>query len=1437
MTLLYPVWLTILVLGPVILLLHIRRPRRVTTSSTVIWRRVARVGDGTDGGQGGAVDWPLILQLAILVALSLALARPTLGFGAGVDHRVFVLDASYGMLAADNDARLLDRAATWLERELLDVPPAVKVTVVAAGERPQALAVRSGAAAASARLGGVVGWATGADRRAALDLVAGTLRPDERTSVTVLTTRGAQPGWVGSLEDSVLESLDVLMVEFGEARLNTGFVAAAAVRDQQGSNTVSVSGSVAASESIDGLVVVLEHGDTPLGDFRELDRLTLDLVDSTPVPFEFRVPDRTNGLLRLRLPAADTHRGDDEVLLPLPARAPRVLVVGEPGDPLARVLSLLTDVEVFVVGRLTELADDFDLVIITDRAVTGIPRTSTLWLGTVPGGAASAATVTRPEVTTWSTQDALSTGDWSGLAIQEAYAGRLLAGATALVSSGRIPLVQARLVDTGYQVVVSFSVANSNWASLASFPAFIGQVVDRVVPPARRAGSTACVVARPCQLEARLADPEIELTLPDGSRWPPRGTWVAAPDEFAKGYWILGGGELSLKPATPGTIHQAGPESGYQLPIVANSAGFASATDPSAFFAQVTTVEAGVERGRGTLGLDATGITTLLCALLVIAHAAVLWLRRVRWMRGRAPWVHLATGLVVAGLVAALLRLPLPASHRVAQPIALVDLRSETQVDVPAEVPRVVLTGVRGAASSLDSMSAEPVARVDGLEQGLELALGVAAVSGAESIVVYPLAGRGLNATEVDTVAARAVAAGVRIDLVQSSAFSSDPIDVTAVHVPLRIAVSTTVEALLTIESSVDRLAALTIEFDGETLVDADVDIFHGVNALRVPLRFGQVAEGALVISLTTSDPEIGDNVEVLVDVVAAPQALLVGPDRVATATMAKALDLQGFSVDIQPALNVPWSLEGWAAWDLLVLLDVSAHSLHSAQLDALEQWVGQRGGGLLLLGGATSFGPGGYLRTPLDDLSPLSSQVPSEAPEVTMVFVIDRSGSMQQTVGMTTRMGIAKEATVAAMELLGPGSHVAVVVYDEVAQVLTPLTPIEDMEVVARDVGEIRASGGTSLLPALIQVAEVLEGSESAAIHVVVLTDGMSQPGEFRPAIAALRDLGASISFVGIGSGTDKIQLNDLAAMAGGALHITDDVRALPSILAQEALLASQDLVHEGAFDVVRQEPPGPLARDLSRAGRVGGYVQTEVKPTADLLAWTFEEEPAPLLATWRYGLGRVIAFASHGAGRWTEDWLSGEAYPLVWGQMARWATATDVPGNAALSLSVYARTVWVTARTYGLDGSEASGRELLVAIDGEELERPAIFGLSETRPGTYEASLEVSESGEYGISIQTPQGDVLVSGQVLVNERVVSSSEFLPVMELPLLTGGQVLTEAPQRGSVDIRWNREPVVAPWLIIALMAFLTGLVVVYGVPRWSDVVIAWTSLRGDRAPT
>ena len=65
-----------------------------------------------------------------------------------------------------------------------------------------------------------------------------------------------------------------------------------------------------------------------------------------------------------------------------------------------------------------------------------------------------------------------------------------------------------------------------------------------------------------------------------------------------------------------------------------------------------------------------------------------------------------------------------------------------------------------------------------------------------------------------------------------------------------------------------------------------------------------------------------------------------------------------------------------------------------------------------------------------------------------------------------------------------------------------------------------------------------------------------------------------------------------------------------------------------------------------------VQGYVLTHPKPVSEIHMKVGDD---PLLISWRYGLGRVIAFTSDLTGRWGKDWVKWEGFPRWVSQLAR--------------------------------------------------------------------------------------------------------------------------------------------------------------------------------------
>jgi uncharacterized membrane protein len=67
-----------------------------------------------------------------------------------------------------------------------------------------------------------------------------------------------------------------------------------------------------------------------------------------------------------------------------------------------------------------------------------------------------------------------------------------------------------------------------------------------------------------------------------------------------------------------------------------------------------------------------------------------------------------------------------------------------------------------------------------------------------------------------------------------------------------------------------------------------------------------------------------------------------------------------------------PTTIAELAAFDAIILSDVAAEAFSQTQLAWIEQWIGQRGGGLCMVGGEHSFASGGWDQTPMAAMLPV---------------------------------------------------------------------------------------------------------------------------------------------------------------------------------------------------------------------------------------------------------------------------------------------------------------------------------------------------------------------------------------------------------------------------------------------------------------------------------
>ena len=135
------------------------------------------------------------------------------------------------------------------------------------------------------------------------------------------------------------------------------------------------------------------------------------------------------------------------------------------------------------------------------------------------------------------------------------------------------------------------------------------------------------------------------------------------------------------------------------------------------------------------------------------------------------------------------------------------------------------------------------------------------------------------------------------------------------------------------------------------------------------------------------------------------------------------------------------------------------------------------------------------------------------------------------------------------------------VVVFDHEAAVIVPLQR-KNEQVLSDSLTPLIPGGGTFIYPGLLAAVEMLRGVDAPSKHIVVMTDGLSQEADFRPLLTEANRNGITISAIAISSAADPRQPLSIAEGGKGAFYQTDDMRALPSILTQEALMLSTTTV-----------------------------------------------------------------------------------------------------------------------------------------------------------------------------------------------------------------------------------------------------------------------------------
>ncbi len=451
---------------------------------------------------------------------------------------------------------------------------------------------------------------------------------------------------------------------------------------------------------------------------------------------------------------------------------------------------------------------------------------------------------------------------------------------------------------------------------------------------------------------------------------------------------------------------------------------------------------------------------------------------------------------------------------------------------------------------------------------------------------------------------------------------------------------------------------------------------------------------------------------------------------------LVNALQSTGFLLDRLPPSGLPSELPLLANYAAVVLVDVPARQLSQRQMTSLQHYVRDLGGGLVVVGGPTSYGVGGYFRTPLEASLPVEMQIKDEQrrPSLAMIFVIDHSGSMSESSGGAAKIELAKEAAIRSVDLLSPTDRVGVVAFDDSASWVVPITELSNPSQVQNAIASIRAGGGTDILAGLQAVAQQLPGDPASVKHIILLTDGGADPTGIPELVQSLHDQ-YNITLTTVGVGRDAAQfLPGLAEIGGGRYHFAADPGSIPSIFTEETSLATRSYIIEETF-YPQQTADSPILTGIQAVPPLYGYVGTTGKESAQTIL--VSDQGDPILAAWQYGLGKAVAFTSDASGRWAQAWVSWQGFPVFWSQVVRYVVGEPMGSTTDIQVTMQGEEAQLVVEARSPDQpAYLNGYDLranLVAPDGESLE----LILQQVAPGRYQGTFHPQQQGVYLIRV----------------------------------------------------------------------------------------------------
>lgn len=653
-----------------------------------------------------------------------------------------------------------------------------------------------------------------------------------------------------------------------------------------------------------------------------------------------------------------------------------------------------------------------------------------------------------------------------------------------------------------------------------------------------------------------------------------------------------------------------------------------------------------------------------------------------------------------------------------------------------------------------------------------------------------------------------------------------DLVSIARLDAPRLVHAEETVDVAPTIFASREADVHLEAFLDGASV--ATGDHHAGDSDARLSVRF-PTEPGVHELEVAASAPgdavSVNDRWRALVEVLPKPRVLIFHDAGGGEPTLVATLRDAGMEVEVRTPQAAPTTAAGYDRFALVVSDEIELGDYTDVQQTALRSWVEDEGGGWIRVTGGRPVRSTPRTLREIEPIGPPPAQ-PEPRP-LELVIVIDRSGSMSGT-----PMAQARNAAIAAVHALRLDARVGVVAFSGQADRTLAPQPMGQSTQVIDFIRSIDADGGTNIAAAVQAANQIMSHDDRYIHHVVLISDGESEPQSAIAASTALAGRGVSISTITIGSYSSL--LAEIARIGRGRYHVTSSGAGLASLVVSEAMARQPPAQRQTTF-VAREQTHLTMLDgvEFTAAPPLTGHALSTLKPGATMALTA--TEGMPLLGHWHRGLGQVATFTSATSGAWSDGWRSAPIFRRFWTSLARGMLRH--------------RTIEPPRIIVEHDPAHAD-RRVVTVVSPFPFEDPApVARIVRGREEPAELPLEIVGPGVWQTSV--PAGfTFLVDARLPLDPEPTSAAgdetpydpelaRFGPdrasLERLASLGGGQLITApADALAAPGEAFVRMPMRLPLLFAALLVYLLSLLLV----RMPDRAVASASLpeRSSRVP-